>query len=89
MECKCTETSMSVIKGDLRPVAVGHMFLRLIGSMAPKKLAPDIQSFFLPAQLGVGVRSGCELMFNAVNAHLKLNPSHILISADVANAFNT
>jgi hypothetical protein len=75
--------------GDIRPVAVGHMLLRLVGSLALKRLTPDIQKYFQPAQFGVGTQNGCELMINAITARLKLNPGDICINSDVKNAFNS
>ena len=75
--------------GDLRPIAVGHIFLRLIGSMALSKLSKDVKKHFLPVQFGVGIQNGCELMINAIKARLKLNPDDICISCDVKNAFNS
>jgi len=75
--------------GDLRPVAVGHLLLRLIGSLALQKLAPDTHKFFVPAQFGVGVRSGSEIMINAISARLQLRQQEICISCDVKNAFNS
>jgi hypothetical protein len=34
-------------KGDLRPIVIGYVILRLIGSAAVSKLSPDIASYFL------------------------------------------
>ena len=79
-------------EGGLRPIVIGHVLLRLIGSLALSELADDVRNFFLkpvPLQFGVGVASGCELMAAAISAHLERNPSHIDISCDVRNAFNT
>jgi hypothetical protein len=75
--------------GDIRPIAVGHILLRMLGSMALKSKAAEIQKFFMPIQFGVGVRSGCELMINAISAHLSIHPNHILVSCDSKNAFNS
>jgi hypothetical protein len=33
--------------GDLRPIVVGSVILRLVGSIAIRKLAPDIANYFL------------------------------------------
>jgi hypothetical protein len=79
-------------KGDLRPIVVGNVLLRLIGSAAVHHLSADIQKYFLqPAalQFGVGVSGGCELMAAAINLHLQRFPGHIDISCDTRNAFNS
>ncbi len=34
-------------KGELRPIVIGHVLLRLIGSAAVAKLSPDIAAYFL------------------------------------------
>jgi hypothetical protein len=75
--------------GDMRPIAVGHILLRLLGSMAVQSVSTAAQKFFMPLQFGVGVKNGCELMINAISAHLRINPSHIIISCDSKNAFNS
>ena len=79
-------------KGDLRPIVVGHVILRLIGSVAVRHLSADIQDYFLSpsaVQFGVGVSGGCELMASAINLHLQRFPEHIDISCDARNAFNS
>ena len=78
--------------GDLRPIVVGHVILRLIGSAAVRHLSADIQKFFLhptALQFGVGVSGGCELMAAAINLHLQCFPDHIDIACDAKNAFNS
>jgi hypothetical protein len=79
-------------KGGLRPIVVGAVLLRLIGSLALQKESAAINRYFLephPIQFGVGVQGGCELMAAAVEAHLGANPSHISMGCDAANAFNS
>ena len=79
-------------KGALRPIVIGHVLLRLLGSYALRHLSKEVQAFFLtplPLQFGVGVPSGCELVAAAITAHLNSNQSHIDISCDARNAFNS
>jgi hypothetical protein len=48
-------------KGELRPIVIGYVLLRLIGSAAVTKLSPYIAAFFLQPkalQFGVGVPGG-------------------------------
>ena len=40
-------------------------------------------------EFGVGVPGGCELMASAIACHLETFPSHIDISCDARNAFNS
>ena len=76
-------------EGDIRPIAVGHIVLRLLGSMALRTVASDVQDFFMPHQFGCGTRDGCALMINAIQANLRINPEYVCISCDSKNAFNT
>jgi hypothetical protein len=76
-------------QGDIRPIAVGHIILRMLGSMGLSTVSKLAQDFFMPIQFGVGVRNGCELMINAIRARLALNPGDICVSCDAKNAFNS
>ncbi len=70
-------------KGEHRPIVIGNVLLRLIGSAAVAKLLPDIAAYFLKPkaiQFGVGVPGGCEIMAAAINAHLELHQDHVDIS---------
>ena len=66
--------------------------MRLVGSLALQKEGDAIVRYFTeprPIQFGVGVQGGCELMAAAIDAHLYANKSHITMSCDAANAFNS
>ena len=89
-------------KGGLRPIVVGSVLMRLVGSLAIRKESAAITQYFLsldtdiaapsptrPFQFGVGVQGGCELMASAIEAHLGVNPTSIVLSCDAANAFNS
>jgi hypothetical protein len=77
-------------EGELRPIVVGHVLLRLIGSLAMSTLSGDIQRYFLKPdsalQFGVGVQGGCELMAMAIATHMEEHPDHVDISCDARNA---
>jgi len=78
--------------GDVRPIVVGHVIMRLLGGLALKAVSPGVISFFLQPkalQFGISVAGGCELMAAAIRAHLESHPSHIDISCDAKNAFNS
>ena len=79
-------------EGALRPIVIGHVLLRLLGSIALSTLTKETKAFFLepkPLQFGVGVASGCELVAAAISAHLDLHPEHIDCALDSKNAFNS
>ena len=79
-------------KGGLRPIVVGSVLMRLVGSLAIQKESAAINKYFLqprPLQFGVGVQGGCELMASAIESHLRVNPTSIVLSCDAANAFNS
>ena len=79
-------------KGGLRPIVVGNILLRLLGSMALAKESENIQDFFLkprPLQFGVGVQGGCEVVAAAITAKLALEPGSVDLSSDLKNAFNS
>lgn len=78
--------------GDIRPIVVGHVIMRFLGGLALSSVSPALLSHFLspnPLQFGISVAGGCELMAAAIRAHLEANPSHVDISCDAKNAFNS
>ena len=76
----------------LRPVVVGSIILRFVGTLALVQQSAKITSFFLepkPLQFAVGLAGGCELMVSAVTALLDENPGWVDLAADAKNAFNS
>ena len=49
-----------------RPKAIGHILLRLTGSLALSKVSNDDQKFFQPQQFGVGTKNGVELLVSKI-----------------------
>jgi hypothetical protein len=80
-------------QGEVRPIVIGRILLRLIGSLAMSELSTDIQAFFLKPssaiQFGVGMQGGCELMATAIALHLEAHEDHVDVSCDARNAFNS
>ena len=79
-------------KGELRPIVIGNILLRLIGSLAVSSLSKDIDRYFLTPtaiQFVVGLSGGCELIAAAITSHLSEFPNHVDISCDARNAFNS
>ena len=75
--------------GGLRPIVVGHILLRFVGSLALSKEASPIRDFFKPVQFGVGVQGGCELVAASISSFLALHPGSVDIGCDAQNAFNS
>jgi len=76
----------------LRPVVVGSILLRFVGTLALIQKSAEISSFFLeprPLQFAVGLAGGCELMAAAITAFLDENHGWVDIAADAKNAFNS
>jgi len=60
----------------LRPVVVGSILLRFVGTLALIQKSTEISAFFLeprPLQFAVGLAGGCELMAAAITAFLDEN----------------
>jgi hypothetical protein len=77
--------------GDLRPIVVGHILPRLIGSLALEKLKEFVQRYFLERsiQFGASTADGCSLVAAAIEAFLEKYPWAIDIASDAKNAFNS
>ena len=77
--------------GDLRPIVVGHVLTRLVGSMAIDKTKDTAQQVFLArsAQFGASISDGCSIVAAAIEASLEKHPGTIDIASDAKNAFNT
>ena len=76
----------------LRPVVVGNIILRFVGTLALVQQSAKITKFFLepkPLQFAVGLAGGCELMVSAVSALLDEHPDWVDLAADAQNAFNS
>ena len=76
----------------LRPVVVGSIILRFVGTLALIQQSARITSHFLepkPLQFAVGLAGGCELMISAITALLDIHPEWVDIAADAKNAFNS
>ena len=74
----------------LRPVAVGSILLRFVGTLTLTKKSTEISAFFLEPrslQFAVGLAGGCELMAAAITAFLDENQGWVDIATDAKNAF--
>ena len=73
---------------EIRPLAIGSVYLRLAQTAALTPLADQLREYFTPLQYGIGLKSGAELMTHAIRSHLELNPNHVVVKCDARNAFN-
>ncbi|CAI7829055.1 unnamed protein product [Closterium sp. NIES-54] len=81
---------LSKPNGDVRPVAIGEVLPRILARALCILLRPDMESHFAPCnQLGVGTRSGVEILAHAFRFALAIHPSWCALQIDVANAFNS
>ena len=83
--------STLVALGDkMRPLGMGTTGRKLVTAATMSKAAKEIQSEFAPFQLGSMVRNGCEAVVHLIRKmHDTFGDTHVIISIDVANAFNT
>jgi len=76
----------------LRPVVVGNIILRFVGSLALVQKSAEITKYFLeprPLQSAVGLAGGCELMGAAIDALLSEHVGWVYVAADAKNAFSS
>lgn len=90
--------------GSIRPIAVGDVWLRLLGKVVAKKLSKDMGEILAPHNLGVGIPGGAEIAVHAASLYARLlreraagrmtlddndDDPWCLIALDFKNAFNT
>ena len=73
----------------MRPLGMGTTGRKLVTAAAMSKAAKEIQSEMAPFQLGSMVRNGCEAVHLIRKMHDMFGETHVIVSIDVANAFNT
>ncbi len=75
--------------GGVRPIAIGEVWYRISMLCALAAVGADVGSSLAPLQVGVGTRSGVDAAVHAVSSALAADPRHVLLTVDMANAFNT
>ena len=76
--------------GGIRPIAVGMTLRRLASKCASSYGASRMAPLLSPRQLGVGIAGGCEAAVHSARRYLQtLEPDHIMVKLDFANAFNS
>lgn len=74
--------------GGLRPIAIGEILRRLCGRCLLRRYAKHARKIFEPLQVGVGSRCGGLAQYHAASAALAATRAMVLITIDLANAFN-
>lgn len=77
--------------GGLRPIAIGSTLRRLTAKIACFKVKDDLANYFMPHQLGFGVKLGGEAAIHSSRSFL-MNPENInkvFLKIDYMNAFNS
>jgi hypothetical protein len=74
--------------GGKRPIAMGECFYKLACLYTLSLVRPDIPSILEPIQLALSP-GGSEAAHHILQAAVDLHPDWVVISTDLANAFNT
>ena len=91
----CCTIALTKRGGGYRPISMGDVARRVAGRAALHRIKDTAAAHFRGdgdshcLQLGCFSRSGSEHAIHDITLHLQLNPSHIVIHVDVANAFNS
>lgn len=75
--------------GGVRPVAIPDAWYKLAAIVVNKRVLCNREKIFPSIQMAVGLPGGAERAVHTVRAALELNPSHVAISTDITNAFNS
>ena len=75
--------------GGVRPIAIIQKWYRFAGVCALWTYARGIGAGLAPLQVGVGTPGGTETVARALASALAENPETLVISVDMANAFNS
>ena len=73
---------------DVRPIAVGEVFRRIVGKAVTQVLERDIMYATAPAQLCVRIPSACEVAIHAMNSIYQQDQTEAVLLVDAKNAFN-
>jgi hypothetical protein len=74
--------------GGVRPIAIGEAWPRL-AALCTVHACSDLGRSLAPLQLGVEVPGGAESVGHALRSALDAHPTHLLLSLDCKNAFNS
>lgn len=75
--------------GDVRPIAMGCTWRKLIARALADHCREDFASFFQPFQFGVASSCGAETVLHTVRALSSAHPDWVVFKTDFSNAFNS
>ena len=78
--------------GGVRPIAIGEIYRRLTGKCLLQHVRAEARSFLWPAQVGVCVPLGAEVVVHSVRGWMQRHANtsgKVLVKLDFSNAFNT
>ena len=75
--------------GGTRPIAVGTILRKVVSQCIADSIKDQLPESFVPHQFGVGLPGGGEDVVHGIRVMRVLHPSHVLLSVDFTNAFNT
>lgn len=85
--------ALSKTNADVRPIAVGCVYRRLVGKIAARFGFSLLKDLFYPHQMGVGAPKGAEAIVHTVRNRLLTNFENnnpfFMLKVDFKNAFNT
>ena len=73
----------------VRPIAIGTIFRKLIGTSIMNSIKSTLPGFFSPVQFGVGIPGGAENIIHGIRELYRLHPNYHIVSLDLVNAFNS
>ena len=76
--------------GDVRPIAIGEIWRRLVGKCGAEYIKPTLGQLFAPLQLATGIKSGGQAIPHAVREladQFGDNDEMVLLKIDGLNAF--
>ena len=85
--------ALSKANADVRPIAIGCVYRRLVGKIAARFGFSQLKDHFYPHQMGVGAPKGAEAIVhtvrNRLQSDLENNTSFFMLKIDFENSFNT
>jgi len=76
-------------EGDVRPIAIGDVFRRIIGKVLLLKSNGKIKAFFGDIQQGVATKRGGENIIHCVKDYYdEMSDQEGILQVDICNAFN-
>jgi len=88
--CQLTSGLSSMAPRDLRPIAVGCTYRRLVTKVCLRPFIPRLRELLLPSQVGIGTPLGCEAAVHATRYFMdQPHTDKVLLKLDVKNAFNS